>query len=156
LLDLAMLGRRPKLDILMFLIQKGLSIDDVKDASLASKTLQTILKGGKIASPNLFQLPTSRSNNDCILLMLEDDNNDNNDSRRNQTSAMHDTSNVTPYPIDESVTIVEDMCTLCCEKTMDCVLVPCGHQLCCSGCGSHLRKCPVCQSHCTVLRIYRQ
>lgn len=169
LLDLAMTGRKPKLDILMFLIQKGLSIDDVKDTTLASKTLQIILKTGKIASRNLIQIPTTsvnnNNNNNMLILMLNEDNNidNNNSSIHNQTNAvvMDDTDNnihnVCSYPIDESAIIIEEnFCTLCCEKPMDCVLVPCGHQLCCSTCGTHLGKCPICNVNCTVLRIYRQ
>jgi len=53
------------------------------------------------------------------------------------------------------VTTVEDVCVLCCEKQMDCVLTPCGHQICCSGCGSNLSKCPICKNPCKMLRIYR-
>jgi len=45
LLDLAMTGR-PKLEILSFLINKGLGIDDVKDPTLAPKTLEVLMQSG--------------------------------------------------------------------------------------------------------------
>ncbi|GAX16981.1 hypothetical protein FisN_5Hh360 [Fistulifera solaris] len=46
LLDLAMTGLRPKLDILVFLIRKGLTLTDVKNPALVPKTLEAILKAG--------------------------------------------------------------------------------------------------------------
>jgi hypothetical protein len=45
LIDLAMTGR-PKIDILSYLVQKGLSVTDNKDPNLAPKTLQTMMKAG--------------------------------------------------------------------------------------------------------------
>lgn len=57
---------------------------------------------------------------------------------------------------DYSVSTIEDACILCCEKSMDCVLIPCGHQVCCKECGTHLTNCPVCKVQCSVLRIFRQ
>jgi hypothetical protein len=38
---------------------------------------------------------------------------------------------------------------------MDCVLIPCGHQICCQHCGKHLNTCPLCKRNCSVLRIFR-
>lgn len=45
LVDLAMTGK-PKLDILMYLVVKGLSINDVVDSTLTAKTLEALLKSG--------------------------------------------------------------------------------------------------------------
>lgn len=118
LIDLAMSGR-PKIDILMYLVNKGLSVQDVKDASLIPKTLEVMLKNGMSAISD--PIP-----------MLD----------------------IVVGP-DESVTTIEDACALCCERPMDCVLNPCGHQLCCSECGLQLKACPVCKNKCTVLRVYR-
>ena len=58
--------------------------------------------------------------------------------------------------LDESVTTPEDHCALCCERAMDCVLIPCGHQICCTECGHQIKCCPVCKVNCSVLRIFRQ
>ena len=50
LLDLTMTGR-PKLQILTYLVQKGLSVEDVKDKTLIPKTLELLLiNGGPCAS----------------------------------------------------------------------------------------------------------
>jgi hypothetical protein len=118
LLDLAMTGR-PKVDILVYLVHKGLSIQDIKDPSLLPKTLEALLKTG---------LPT----HDRIL---------------------HDLHTIESH--DESVATLDDPCIVCCERVMDCVFVPCGHQVCCSDCGKQLTACPVCKVQCSVLRIYR-
>jgi hypothetical protein len=47
LIDLAMTGK-PKLDILMYLVQKGLSVSDLADNTLAGRTLEALLKSGFI------------------------------------------------------------------------------------------------------------
>lgn len=57
--------------------------------------------------------------------------------------------------ISVATTHLEDACVICCETQMDCVLSPCGHQVCCSGCGSKLTCCPICKQACNVLRVYR-
>ena len=46
LMDLAMTGR-PKTDILQYLVSKNLSVSDTNDASLASKTLEALIRPGK-------------------------------------------------------------------------------------------------------------
>mmetsp|Transcript_33589 Transcript_33589/g.79208 ORF Transcript_33589/g.79208 Transcript_33589/m.79208 type:complete len:385 (+) Transcript_33589:122-1276(+) len=56
---------------------------------------------------------------------------------------------------DSSVSTVEDACIICCERQMNCVLAPCGHQVCCSDCGNHLSECPICKRTCSVLRIFK-
>jgi hypothetical protein len=45
LMDLAMTGR-PKIDILQYLVGKNLSVSDTNDASLVSKTLETLMSPG--------------------------------------------------------------------------------------------------------------
>eukprot|EP00934_Nitzschia_sp_Nitz4_P009301 Nitzschia sp. Nitz4//scaffold8_size234185//122120//123455//NITZ4_001267-RA/size234185-augustus-gene-0.268-mRNA-1//-1//CDS//3329559836//9291//frame0 len=117
LMDLAMTGKS-KTDILRYLVKKGLSLYDTKDAALAAKTLQRLLGTGfETDAP----IPVS---------VIE--------------SSDH-----------FSVATLEDACIICCEKQMDCVLTPCGHQMCCSGCGSQLQECPVCKKPCSTLKVYR-
>lgn len=57
---------------------------------------------------------------------------------------------------EESVATIDDACNLCFEHPMDCVMTPCGHQLCCFGCGSKLTRCPLCNVECNTLKIFRQ
>ena len=59
-------------------------------------------------------------------------------------------------PDETSISCVEDACCLCYERPMDCVLTPCGHQMCCAECGDQLETCPVCKARCTVLKVFRQ
>jgi len=56
---------------------------------------------------------------------------------------------------DESVATVDDACIICYEKHRNCVLAPCGHQVCCTDCGNRLLECPVCKSSCSVMRIFK-
>lgn len=133
LLDLAMTGR-PKLDILVYLIQRGLSVDDLKDTSLAPKTLETVLKMGSL-SPPVAAAEGGRSPSDDLAGMVEE-------------------INLIQYD-ETTMTTLEDGCKLCCERAIDCVLQPCGHQMCCAECGSQLSLCPICKVHCSVLRVYR-
>ena len=57
---------------------------------------------------------------------------------------------------DMTVTSVADACILCYEKSIDCVITPCGHQICCMECSSCLENtCPVCQQHGTFIKIYK-
>lgn len=121
LLDLAMTGR-PKVDILVYLIHKGLNINDVKNPLLLPKTLEALLQSGG--------LPSHRD-------------------------SIHDLHEIESSP-DESVTTMDDLCILCCEKSMDCALVPCGHQVCCADCGKQLKTCPLCKVPCSILRIFRR
>ena len=125
LLDLAMSGKKPKTDILFYLVSKGLSIHDVKDTTLAPKTLEAMLKAGLDRPPS------------PVAAIIEND------------QAME---------LDESVmtATLDDQCALCCERDMDCVLIPCGHQICCIECGHQIQNCPVCKVNCSVLRIFRQ
>ena len=140
LLDIAMTGR-PKMEILAYLVGRGLSIYDVKDPTLAPKTLEVMLKGHN-AGMMVTGHNTISPAHGVAMIGNDDDE---------QHNIMMDTSG-----FDESVTTTEDHCALCCERSMDCVLIPCGHQICCTECGHQIKCCPVCKVNCSVLRIFRQ
>jgi hypothetical protein len=124
LIDLAMTGR-PKIDVLGYLVSKNLSVMDCKDQTLAPKTLQTLLRAG-------YQSGTTLSS---------------------MRDVVDDLASLLSASSHESVASIDDACIICCEKTMDCVLTPCGHQICCSDCGCRLNQCPVCKSECSLVRI---
>jgi len=46
-------------------------------------------------------------------------------------------------------------CILCCSNQIDCVVMPCGHQMCCLECSNNISRCPVCQIECSFVRVYR-
>mmetsp|Transcript_4761 Transcript_4761/g.11595 ORF Transcript_4761/g.11595 Transcript_4761/m.11595 type:complete len:747 (+) Transcript_4761:220-2460(+) len=48
-----------------------------------------------------------------------------------------------------------DTCILCCDNGIDCVITPCGHQICCLSCSKNLDTCPVCNNRCEFIKIYR-
>jgi len=57
---------------------------------------------------------------------------------------------------DESVaTTIKDPCLICYDSTIDCVLTPCGHQICCMRCSQNMSKCPICSCKCQSIRIFR-
>lgn len=57
---------------------------------------------------------------------------------------------------DESVsTTIKDPCVICYDSTIDCVLTPCGHQICCLQCSQNMSKCPICSTKCQSIRIFR-
>jgi len=49
----------------------------------------------------------------------------------------------------------DDVCIICFDNTIDCVLTPCGHQICCMVCSSNMRTCPVCTVPCSSMRVYK-
>jgi hypothetical protein len=74
LLDLAMTGR-PKVDILVYLIHKGLSVNDVKNPLLLPKTLESLLQSGGIPSHRdsiLHDVHTIESSHDDTITNMED------------------------------------------------------------------------------------
>lgn len=60
LIDLAMVGKHTKVDVLAFLIQKGLSISDLAEPNLAGRTLEALLKSG-FMSEGLQQTLTNKA-----------------------------------------------------------------------------------------------
>jgi len=130
LIDIAMTGKKVKVEILRYLIvDKNMSLSDTKATGLASRTLEALLRAG-------VTMPAK--------VGLEDDDDD------QAAHLIHEIESVT------SGTTIDDACPLCCERQMDCVLIPCGHQICCQDCGKNLKKCPICKVDCSVLRIFRQ
>lgn len=57
--------------------------------------------------------------------------------------------------LDCSDDTITDSCIVCFEKSIDCVITPCGHQVCCLSCGEQLEVCPICNQEFTLLRIFR-
>ena len=50
----------------------------------------------------------------------------------------------------------EKSCKICLDKTIDCVIQPCGHLCACLECARALKKCPVCRVKITeIIKVYR-
>ena len=144
LLDVAM-GGRPKVEILAYLIGKGLALTDVKDSTLPTKTLETLLKCISVGSfPVGSASGIGRATSPVGLAVIGTDEVDLMDAEYDEPSV---TSSTAPPGKDD--------CALCCERPMDCVLTPCGHQICCNECAQQIRTCPICKVDCCALRIFR-
>ncbi|XP_023014304.2 E3 ubiquitin-protein ligase RNF34 [Leptinotarsa decemlineata] len=48
---------------------------------------------------------------------------------------------------------VQDLCKLCMDAPLDCVLLECGHIATCTECGKKLAECPICRQY--VVRVVR-
>lgn len=48
---------------------------------------------------------------------------------------------------------LDDLCKLCMDAPLECVLLECGHIATCVDCGKKLNECPICRQY--VTRIVR-
>ena len=48
-----------------------------------------------------------------------------------------------------------DSCIICYDRAIDCVMTPCGHQVCCLECSANLSACPVCNIRGEFIKIFR-
>ena len=51
-------------------------------------------------------------------------------------------------------TVVPDTCVVCNRAEVNCIAMPCGHQLCCSTCSSPLVSCPHCHEQSYFVQIF--
>jgi len=50
----------------------------------------------------------------------------------------------------------EDLCKICMEAVIDCVLLDCGHMVSCIKCGKRLAECPMCRQNIVrVIRVFK-
>ncbi|XP_077532104.1 E3 ubiquitin-protein ligase RNF34-like isoform X4 [Haemaphysalis longicornis] len=50
----------------------------------------------------------------------------------------------------------EDMCKICMEEGVDCVILDCGHMCTCTNCGKQLSECPICRQYVVrVVHVFR-
>jgi hypothetical protein len=47
----------------------------------------------------------------------------------------------------------EDLCKICMDRLIDCLLLECGHMCSCVKCGKLLNECPICRQY--VVRVVR-
>ena len=58
--------------------------------------------------------------------------------------------------MDAMSTAAADACIICYDNSIDCVMTPCGHQICCLKCSAELANtCPVCNSQGQFIRIFK-
>jgi hypothetical protein len=50
----------------------------------------------------------------------------------------------------------DDLCKICMDSLVDCVLIECGHMVACTKCGKRLAECPICRQNVVrVLRVFK-
>jgi hypothetical protein len=65
--------------------------------------------------------------------------------------------NLTPKEFEKKLrTRSDDLCKVCFERPIDCVILPCGHLTTCAKCSGKLERCPVCrQGIVETKRVFR-
>ena len=50
----------------------------------------------------------------------------------------------------------DDLCKICMDSVVDCVLLDCGHMISCTKCGKRLAECPICRKNIIkVVRVFK-
>jgi len=148
------------IDVLRYLaIEKGMSLFETKD-------LQTTLLNLKIA---LERLPRQLDQENRLLTACTT-NYDNifiseshgKDQEVIAGAQSFESESATPAVKGEqddddnvTTTTVNDACIICFVNVIDCVLLPCGHQICCIHCSKTLNLCPICNIKCTYRKIFK-
>lgn len=47
----------------------------------------------------------------------------------------------------------EELCKICWDAPIECVILECGHMACCINCGKQMSECPICKQY--VVRVVR-
>lgn len=50
-------------------------------------------------------------------------------------------------------TLDENLCKICWDEPVECVILECGHMVCCLKCGKQMSECPICKQY--VVRVVR-
>lgn len=173
-LGLAMSSQR--VDVLRYLVsEKGMSVHEVKELKTSLLALEAVLN----AFPRDYDdLPAG--SDPALRIDIEStiggvyrsdaggdttdggasdygstDEGDNNTSEEDNNASGFDGSDEHDDEDDSVSTTVADACILCYENSIDCVITPCGHQICCLECSENLTACPVCNSEGQFIRIFK-
>ncbi|CAB9497957.1 expressed unknown protein [Seminavis robusta] len=152
-LTIAMSGL--KIDILRYLvIERDVSVYESKDLKSSLRALEAALQ----ALPPLS--PTERD--DCPMAARWDDESFSG-ADDGSLSSSFDEGSVQDASIDKSKSSKRsntasrngEACIICYDNSIDCVMTPCGHQVCCLECSANLSACPVCNNQGEFIKIFR-
>ena len=160
-----------KVDILQYLVnQKRVSVSSEGSKNLqALSALEAVLKAMPDSPKCVDQKrKTFNSQNTSILSRSNHmynmsnpylDNDDSYDEMDNsasfETDEDEDVDDLEQEEVESVATTVKDPCIICYERSINCVLTPCGHQICCLHCSENMTKCPICSTNCQSIRIFR-
>ncbi len=165
-LEIAMANQ--SVEILRYLVcDKGISVDGVKDLTVALKALEAVLRAPQCNAEDMIMSSSERANAMApptpelarisnglpnFTISAPDSFSESDDeSPKNDNEMYGDDSDD-----DQSVaTTVRDQCIICYDNSIDCVITPCGHQICCLQCSKNMSSCPVCNVDCKFIRIFR-
>lgn len=82
------------------------------------------------------------------LEMRQQQMNNSNEEGDNRKSDGAETSGLGASSVNDN-----DVCKICMDRMIDCVLVECGHMCSCVKCGKLLSECPICRQY--VVRVIR-
>ena len=82
-----------------------------------------------------IRLVKDRQNNERIFKEQTDDQ-----AQTEQRTATPEAGGGNAPPQDE-----KDVCKICWDATIDCVLLECGHMVTCTMCAKKLKECPICR-----------
>lgn len=68
-------------------------------------------------------------------------------SLQQQLHCMH------PFRTDIDKLPGDDLCKICMDAPIECVMLECGHMATCTGCGKVLNECPICRQY--IVRVVR-
>ncbi len=63
-----------------------------------------------------------------------------------------DQSRVLPFA-DKDMMEDSDLCKVCMDLPVDCVMLECGHMCTCIKCGKQMNECPICRQY--VVRVVK-
>jgi len=157
-------------EILRYLVcEKSIGFDGIRDLNVALNALEAVLKSPYMNHSNgdddVSMTPIQRANSMApptpeltrignglpnFAISGIDEFSDSEDGSPRNVDCGIDSDD------DKSVaTTVHDACIICYANSIDCVITPCGHQICCLQCSKNLKSCPVCNVSCKFIRIFR-
>lgn len=142
-----------------------LDIKDIKDLSdvnnLSAKQLKFVLTKNCVDYKGIFEKEVLREK---VIQLWIDHNERKGKQRTKRLSKKTDSGqaasniqpgNITTIVLESDDDDIEDseLCKICMEREIDCVLLECGHYLTCVSCGRKLAECPICRQN--IVRCVR-
>lgn len=148
-------------EIIQYLsIEQGVPVFEIKDLIVSLRALEAVLLAlprGSSSDRNIREgnnvltaarwdeeMYSEREYNECSSL---------GEDESARFTAECDVSSIVSRTQSEQ--IATDVCIVCFDRSIDCVITPCGHQICCFQCTSGMKCCPECSSQCRFIKICR-
>lgn len=57
---------------------------------------------------------------------------------------------------DDNIASEVDLCKVCMDAIIDCILLECGHMVTCTQCGRRMAECPICRHYVSrVVHVFK-